>query len=226
MDDKVPSKPKVIRFEDTWRSYPAARSIVYHTWKKNDFFDEGMVLQRKISRTLKALFYWSKNTCKNLNLLKNVLKKEILDLQHKEAMGIDWSDQDLIILRSKIHALNVTLKRLSTWWNQRAKARWQQEGDENSRMFHNFATSRRNSNRVNQIKDIHNKLQVDDDEIEKVFIDYFESKWKSRNCKLEGWPKISENQKLSADDIGDLSAEFLVNELQHSVFQQGNNKSP
>ncbi|XP_020691611.1 uncharacterized protein LOC110106176 [Dendrobium catenatum] len=147
IDEKVCIKSKTIKFEDTWRSYPVAKSIVYHSWKKKDFGDEGMILLRKISRTLKELFFWSKNKCKDLNKLKEELKKEILDLQNKEAVGIDVSVDDLLLLRSKIHELNVTLRRLSTWWNQRAKARWHEEGDVNSKLFHNFAMARRNGNR-------------------------------------------------------------------------------
>ncbi|XP_028556804.1 uncharacterized protein LOC114581224 [Dendrobium catenatum] len=80
IDEKVCPKSKTIKFEDTSRSYPAAKSIVYHSWKKNDFGDEVMILQRKISRTLKALFFWSRNKCKDLNMLKEELKKEILAL--------------------------------------------------------------------------------------------------------------------------------------------------
>ncbi|KAI0492170.1 hypothetical protein KFK09_026436 [Dendrobium nobile] len=226
MDDKVHIKSKTIKFEDTWRSYPAARSIVYHAWRKNDFGDEGMVLQRKISRTLKDLFFWSKNKCKDLNVLNEELKKEILDLQHKEVVGIDWSAQDLLLLRSKIQYRNVTLKRLSTWWNQRAKERRHVDGDKNSKMFHSFSTARRNGNRVNQIKDMQNKMQVEDDEIEKVFIQHFEAKWKSRDCELAGWPEICENQKLTSEEVAPLNSDFTVGELQQLVFQQGNNRSP
>ncbi|XP_020688676.1 uncharacterized protein LOC110104067 [Dendrobium catenatum] len=169
LDERVRLKVKNIKFEDTWRSYPVARTIVYHSWRKNDFGDE------------------------DLNELKESLKREILELQNKEAVGEDWSGDDLLVLRSKVHELNVTLRRLSTWWNQRAKARWHEEGDTNSKLFHNFATARRNGNRVVQIKDVHNNLQEEDDQIEKVFIQYFEAKWQSRTCDLLGWPSVSEN---------------------------------
>ncbi|KAI0498636.1 hypothetical protein KFK09_019526 [Dendrobium nobile] len=44
LDEKIQVKRKNIKFEDTWRSYPAARSIVYHSWKKNDFGDHSEIL--------------------------------------------------------------------------------------------------------------------------------------------------------------------------------------
>ncbi|KAI0496281.1 hypothetical protein KFK09_022595 [Dendrobium nobile] len=87
MIDKVRLNSKIIRYEDTWRLYPAARSIVYHSWRKKDDGEEGLILQKKINRTLKALFFWSRNKCKELNDLKVKLKMEILDLQTKEALG-------------------------------------------------------------------------------------------------------------------------------------------
>ncbi|KAI0524532.1 hypothetical protein KFK09_003906 [Dendrobium nobile] len=109
------------------RSYPAARSIVYNSWKKVDFRDEVEILHRKIKRTLKALFFWNRNKCKDLCKLRDELKRESLDLQAKEASVTEFSMEDLCLLRHKAHELNITLKRISTWWNQRAKARWNEE---------------------------------------------------------------------------------------------------
>ncbi|KAI0508052.1 hypothetical protein KFK09_014186 [Dendrobium nobile] len=137
MDEKVQFKSKNIRFEDTWRSYPASKSIVFHSWNKKDSGDEAVILQRKLSRTLKALFFWNKNKCRDLNSLKEKLKEEILELQKKEALGVNWSD-----------------------------------------------------------------------------------------CIISDWPAVFESQKISEEDSTILNAEFSVLELQNSIFQQGNNKSP
>ncbi|XP_020684675.1 uncharacterized protein LOC110101216 [Dendrobium catenatum] len=182
MRDKVQFKAKTFKFEDTWRSYPAAKSI-------------------------------------------EKLKKEILNLQNKEALGDNWSSGDLLVLRNKVHELNVILRRLSTWWNQRAKVRWHEEGDTNSMFFHNFASARKNGNRINQIKDEFNIIHDEEDQIEKVFTQFFEKKWKYRECELTGWQLVDENQKVSEEDMVMLNEDFSVNELQLLVFQQGNNKA-
>ncbi|XP_028555133.1 uncharacterized protein LOC110114874 [Dendrobium catenatum] len=170
LDERVRFKSKAINFEDTYRSYLEAKNFVYHSWKKNDFGDEHIILQKKLRRTLKALFFLNKNKCKDLNMLKEKMKKEILELQNKEALGEDWSVDDLFLLRNKVHDFNVTLRRLSTWWNQWAKESWHEEGDTNSKLFHNFATARKNGNRINQVKDVFNKLQDGDDQIEKISV--------------------------------------------------------
>ncbi|KAI0524450.1 hypothetical protein KFK09_003820 [Dendrobium nobile] len=225
MDDRIRFKSRTIKFEDTWKSYPAAKNIVFHSWKKQDEGNEYEVLRKKLNRTLKSLFFWSRNKCKDLNVLKDNLKKEILDFQNKEALNNNWSAEDLFLLRNKVHQLNITMKRLSTWWNQRAKARWHEEGNTNSKL-HNFATARRNGNRIFQVKDEANKVHMDEDQIEKVFTKFFEKKWEYRECEVTGWPQIMENQKLNAEDMDLLNAEFTENEMQTAVFQQGKNKSP
>ncbi|XP_028550237.1 uncharacterized protein LOC110109803 [Dendrobium catenatum] len=214
MDDGIRLKLRTIKFEDTWRSYPAAKSIVYHSLKKHDDCNEYEVLQKKLNRTLKSLFFRRRNKCKDLNALKDKLKKEILDLQNKEALSSNWSVDDLFELRNKVNQLNITMRRLSTWWNQRAKARWHEEGNTNSKLFHNIATARRNGNHIFQVKDEANKLQVEEDQIEKVFTKFFEKKWEYRECEVTGWPSIMENQKLNAEDMELLNAEFTENELQ------------
>ncbi|KAI0496524.1 hypothetical protein KFK09_022843 [Dendrobium nobile] len=101
LDVSVRFKSKFIKFEDTWRSYLAAKSVIYHSWKKKDYGDENMILQRKTSRTLRALFFWNKNKCKDLNILKEKLKEEILEFQNKEALGENLSADDLLLLRTK-----------------------------------------------------------------------------------------------------------------------------
>ncbi|KAI0519721.1 hypothetical protein KFK09_007180 [Dendrobium nobile] len=226
MKDRICGENKVFKFEDTWRSYPAAKNFVYNSWMKNDYGDEYSILQRKLKRTMKALFFWNRNKCKNLNVLKETLKKEILDLQNREACDVSWNADDLVLLRNKVHELNVTLRRLSTWWNQRAKVKWHEDGDTNSSFFQNFASARRNGNRINQVKDRFNTIQVEENQIEKVFADFFEKKWQQRNCILSGWPAIEENQKVNNVDLAMLNEEFSVQELHTLVFQQGNNKAP
>ncbi|XP_020702374.1 uncharacterized protein LOC110113978 [Dendrobium catenatum] len=121
------------------------------------------------------------------------------------------------MLRNKVHDLNVTLRRLSTWWNQRAKARWHVEGDTNSRLFHNFASERRNGNQINQIKYEFNKLHDEDDQIEKLFTQFFEKKWKYKQCEPTGWLLVSENQKTTDEEMALLNEDFSVNELQNKA---------
>ncbi|XP_020677236.1 uncharacterized protein LOC110095870 [Dendrobium catenatum] len=147
----VENGSKDIRYEETWASYHGAVSLVKRIWLKNCLGDLPSALNLKIKRSLKGLFYWSKAKFMNLNLLRDKLKNEILEIQLEEDEG--WISFDrLQLFRFKINELNVTLARLNTWWRQRAKARWMDEGDCNSSFFHTFANARRSNNWISLIK--------------------------------------------------------------------------
>ncbi|KAI0522496.1 hypothetical protein KFK09_004875 [Dendrobium nobile] len=73
-----------IKFEDVWASYPMAWQLVKQKWQVNDVGTESVKLQKKYQRTLKALFFWSKNKIKELTQLKEDLDREIKLLQEVE----------------------------------------------------------------------------------------------------------------------------------------------
>ncbi|XP_028556243.1 uncharacterized protein LOC110114731 [Dendrobium catenatum] len=129
-------------------------------------------------------------------MLKDELQNDIikLKLQEDEAGGL--SPEDLDTLCSNVKEYNVTLVRLSTWWNQRAKAKWNEDGDTNSRFYHTYSTARKND------------------------------KWKPRSCNIQNWPEIEHNQKLDTADIDCLNSGFSETEFFNVVSQLGSNKSP
>ncbi|XP_020688765.1 uncharacterized protein LOC110104129 [Dendrobium catenatum] len=110
-----------IKFEDVWASLPRAWQLVAEKWLVPDTDSEASKLQRKCQRSLKALFFWSKNKFKMLNNLKEELDREICILQSIESSPTGLNEVQAESLRYKVQLLNSTLDRLSTWWRQRAK---------------------------------------------------------------------------------------------------------
>ncbi|XP_020699747.2 uncharacterized protein LOC110112014 [Dendrobium catenatum] len=70
-----------IKFEDIWASFPRAWQLVSEKWRVPDTGSEASKLNKKCQRTLKALFFWSKNKFKMLNKLRDELDREICMLQ-------------------------------------------------------------------------------------------------------------------------------------------------
>ncbi|KAI0488519.1 hypothetical protein KFK09_028353 [Dendrobium nobile] len=218
-------KSGFIRFEDTWKTYPATWNIVLKAWKKMDYGSNAEILQRLLRRAVKALCYWNRNKCRDLNLLRDELKKEILMLQTEEANEGGLTVDKLKLLRNKVHELNVTLSRLSTWWNQRSKISWHQDGDINSNFFHQYASAKMNGNMIWQVKDENGTVVDDLEQIEAVFYNFFQQKWSARTCKLSDWPPCPEILQISKEDSDMLDLDFTKEELTKAVFMQGNNKS-
>ena len=69
--------------------------------------------------------------------------------------------------------LNCWLDKEDAMWKQRARLNWFQEGDRNTRFFHSRASSMFQKNLIEGIFDADEVWQVDQEEIEKVFIEYY-----------------------------------------------------
>ncbi|KAL0906116.1 hypothetical protein M5K25_024581 [Dendrobium thyrsiflorum] len=213
-----------IKFEDVWASIPASVAVVREAWRKKTFGSLSQILNYKMRRALKALFYWSKAKLKSLNLSKEILKREIVELQEKEAELGCLLDDDSWLLKVKLNELNSTLARLNTWWKQCAKVKWLAEGDRNSRFFQSFASAQRSSNFIFKIKDDNGLLVKDQHQIEDVLFRFFKEKWKDRSCSLDGWPYS--RTRLDVDDVRMLSKEFSLDEVEIAIKQAGGNISP
>ncbi|XP_020696163.1 uncharacterized protein LOC110109436 [Dendrobium catenatum] len=199
-----------IRYEEVWASYHGAATLVRKIWAKNCKGDPTSILNLKCKRALRALFFWSKVKHRNFSLLRDSLKTEILEIQLEEAKG--WiSSNRLQLLRSKINELNITLAQLNTWWKQRAKVRWMEEGDCNSSFFHAFANAQRSNNSIHHIKMVEGVVLEDEAVIQETFSDFFKLKWQQRKCSLDGWPNPS--AIISNVDQTMLDAELTMEEL-------------
>ncbi|PKU68636.1 putative mitochondrial protein [Dendrobium catenatum] len=99
IDIKMQHNKREFKFENLWCSYDAAKGIIAKSWRKNDFGSPNEVLQRKIRRSLKNLYFWSKNKLKELNVKIHELKNEIAQLQECEARDGCLNQNDLLLLR-------------------------------------------------------------------------------------------------------------------------------
>ena len=55
---------------------------------------------------------------------------------------------------------------------QKEKIQWIQEGDQNTKFYHNYIKARRNTNRIFGVKDKHGERQEGMEEISKAFLEY------------------------------------------------------
>ncbi|XP_020673553.2 uncharacterized protein LOC110093107 [Dendrobium catenatum] len=143
MEDGKRNYTHWIKFEDVWATFLKAWQIVSEKWKVHDMGSEAIKLQKKCKRSLRALFFWSRNKIRMLEQLRDDLDREIGILQMIECSPTGLSETQAETLRYKVQLLKATLARILMWWGQRAKVRWVEEGDGNTRFFHSMASARR-----------------------------------------------------------------------------------
>ncbi|KAI0516047.1 hypothetical protein KFK09_008719 [Dendrobium nobile] len=215
-----------IRFEDIWMTYPVTWRLVWKNWNKDDFGMPDEVVNRKCSRTMKALFFWSRNRLKELNELKISLESRIEELQLVDCSPNGLNEEQEHELRLKAIELNTTLARLATWWKQRAKARWIDEGDTNSHFFHSFASARRRGNRIIDVVNSNGERIVDPNLIQEEFWNFFMLKWRDRQVSLANWPEFCNDDMIPAQFSDSMEADITESEIRQAMFSMGNNRAP
>ncbi|XP_020694470.1 uncharacterized protein LOC110108248 [Dendrobium catenatum] len=213
-----------IIFEDIWVSYHASFGVVKNEWNKNYNGDHSQILNAKCKRTLKSLFFWSKAKLRNLEDLKRSLMEDILKLQILESENGWLYEDECWEMKSKALELNSTMERLCSWWKQRAKVRWMNEGDCNTKFYHSFASARRNNNRILKIKNENGIVIEEQSQIEDIFKQFFKFKWKQRCCNLSNWP--NPEKILNEEDKFNLSKDFTMEEIENVIKNLGNNIAP
>ncbi|KAK8939158.1 hypothetical protein KSP39_PZI011122 [Platanthera zijinensis] len=219
-------RSRLFRFEDVWLSYPMCSKLVQRNWSRADLGSAAEVLKRKWSRTLRALFFWSKNKLQDLGALKSRLEAEVADLQVREGSATGISEDEYRTLISKAKELAATLGRLESWWKQRAKARWIKESDANTTYFHSMASNRRRANRIVQLTYGEEDPVEDPDQIERAFMDFFSNKWTGETPDLSGWPALPQSQKVPPAAAALLAADISDEKIWAAIRDLKPNRSP
>ncbi|XP_020694963.1 uncharacterized protein LOC110108602 [Dendrobium catenatum] len=152
--------------------------------------------------------YWqsrSKNKFKELTQLKEDLYKEIKVLQELECLLLGLTDAQMESLRYKVQLLNGTLARLTTWWRQRAKVKWIEEGDSNSHFFHSMASARRRAKSIGSIRQVDGTVVSEQRDIAKTIFRMLDAEV----TKEEIWAVISSLGRNKAPGRDGITASFF-----------------
>ncbi|XP_020692235.1 uncharacterized protein LOC110106628 [Dendrobium catenatum] len=215
-----------IKFEDVWTTFPRAWQIVSEKWKVPDSGTEAAKVQKKCRRTLKALFFWSRNKMDRLNKLKEDLYGEIRILQELECSPTGLTDVQSETLRYKVQLLKSNLARITTWWGQSAKVRWIEEGDENTHFFHTMASARRRGNSIEQLTHPNGQPPTEQTEIMIIIHGFFAQKWQGNPITESGWPSLDAQVACLDRVTGLLEGEVTREEVWNDVRLLGPNRAP
>lgn len=180
----------------------------------------------KCRRTLKALFFWSRNKIKELNVLKDRLEAEIAELQQLECSGEGISEEQSVMLTHKVHLLNGTLARIMGWWKQRAKVRWIEEGDSNTHLFHSIASARNRMNRILELKLPNGERTQDGMAIMQIIQEFLKQKWQNQAITETGWPSLEAHKEVVEQFAEILDRDVSEEEIGKVVFSLGGNRAP
>lgn len=173
----------------------------------------------KIVRS-KALLNWSNNNVENIPRAVTKKKSELNSIL--ENIGTSSDMKALTKCKKELESLTIQEE---THWRQRSKDLWLKEGDRNSKYFHQAASNRKRNNTIRGITDSHNNW-VEDDNIETVFVDYFNNLFKgSATTNMEHVVNLIKH-KIPDNMIVNLTLPYTEMELNIVLQQMNEGKSP
>ncbi|XP_059285656.1 uncharacterized protein LOC132039131 [Lycium ferocissimum] len=92
---------------------------------------------------------------------------------------------------------------------QKCKVQWLKEGDQNTKFYHSFLRSRRNTNKIFTIKDKEGQYRTTMEDISKAFIEYYVELLGTANverkhassCLIRTGPILTEEQRRMLDRL-------------------------
>ncbi|KAK1304099.1 hypothetical protein QJS10_CPB11g01494 [Acorus calamus] len=146
-----PSGRKPFRFERMWFQYPQLYQIVQNRWRNEDHASPMGRLHAKLVSLQGPLRRWNRLVEGDITRqveLANERVQQLLVEEQQDNTSHDYSES----ISEAVNHLTHLQRNLEIFWAQRARVNWIQEGDRNTRFFHNQVKSRRATNRISCIK--------------------------------------------------------------------------
>lgn len=124
------------------------------------------------------------------------------------------------------NSLDELLKQEEIWWAQRAKAHWLQQGDLNTKFFHQKANQRHRRNHIYSVQDTRGNNWKDSAHIHSTFMDYFQNIFTSTNPNINPNSLNMVNNRISSQDFEILNSIYTEKEVHDTIKSLKSNSAP
>jgi len=184
---------KPFRFEKFWLEHKDFKDLVAHWWKETST-PEGTnmyYLQKKLQALKAKIREWNRDHFGNIFQDKEQVKKDLEDL-YRQGMALGWDDELRIQERNLLEQLEGRERQEEIYWRQKSRNLWLQEGEKNTKFFHNSVIQNRHRTKILKIKDREGRLVESRGEVEEVLVDHF-----SNVLKEEGTDRSNDIDQIT-----------------------------
>ena len=217
-------KAKGFKFDNFMTMHPDFLKSVSDYWRVN--FDRSFmyrVVQRL--RTLKKPFRRLRSEYGHLHKRVEFLRFEL------EAAQVACDDNPFNLkLREDLAHLSLAFHQAclddEAALRQRAKIAWLNEGDSNTRFFHQVVKEKRHFNRCTSVADLHGNF-VHDDDVPKVFLEFFTDLLGKEVSSVDpSMDPLLFSRRISLHESLSMLTPISDEEIRLAMFSIGNDKAP
>jgi len=216
--------PRPFRMLKCWVDLPAYDQFVCEKWASYNIEGWGtFVLKEKLKLLKGSLKDWHQNHCQNLDARCGTLKERMSTLDTKGETAVLEEEEELELRELSLRLHSLSCVQTSKCW-QHARVKWLQEGDSNTKFFHEIMSSRRRSNTI-QLSQV-NGRQIDGvQNVRGAVFHHFSSHLKNTPMARPGVETLRFRQ-LSLSEVGSLIRPFTQEEVKQAIWDCDIYKSP
>lgn len=198
---------------------PPFAKLVVQFWEDNNFhfLDKTLNLSH-------VLLVWNRNTFGNIFAKKKKILVQLAGIQR----SLDFStNRFLIDLNCELQEeLDQNLSQEETYWKQKSRVKWNQEGNRNTKFFHLSTVISRRKNKIEGLFNKHNFWCSFKNELHKVALEYFEDLFIANpNTGIpHNWPNHFKSS--SSRQAANLNCEISLDEVRNALFSIGPSNAP
>lgn len=217
----LPRRKRQFRFEQAWCRVETCEETVKESWHSKEKGSHMFEVTESIKSCRRGLINWERSVYRHSQLRMHQLGEEAKLLEERAV-----TEEDQYQLKKLHEELNELLEREEIAWRQRSRVQWLQEGNRNTKFFHNKATQRRKKNTIESLVDDHGTKHEEQQRIEQLIVDYFSQIYTSSNPQnLE--PIMEAVETSVTEDMNTrLSQEFTATEVVQALHQMYPTKAP
>ena len=176
--DQAPTVRKSFKFLNFWVKHESFLDTVRSNWKTEVEGNAFMKFNSKLKNMKKVLSQWSRATFgdffQKISNLEEVIKV------HERI----FEESPSVLNRAKLRQVEAELTRVyaieEEYWKQKAGMEWFQDGDKNSKFFHNYVNGRRKMLQLKRIQNNQGQWLEDENEIAQEALRFFQEQFQQQ----------------------------------------------
>ncbi|XP_057803511.1 uncharacterized protein LOC131018823 [Salvia miltiorrhiza] len=172
--------PRFFKFLHMWTLHENFHEVIRSSWNEDTSTRCPIYkVMFKLKRLRGVLKDWNKSTFGNVDAMITAAQQHLLQIQEQIAVSGYTSDlfDEEVVTQAKI---NKALTRKNNLLQQKSRVSWLQDGDRNTKFFHNMIKYKKKPQIISHLN-IHGNLVYDQEAIGKHVVDFFSALFEETN---------------------------------------------